>query len=92
MSIVSKKIRVIVQCYDEANGDVIDNEVVSDVTLKRAAKLGELGYSHVEQIELIQKIQDIRLKHQILLNNIAKYPNCGSHTKKDGRYRKHHLK
>ena len=83
---MSKKIRVIVQCYDEANGDVIDNEVVSDVTLKRAAKLGELGYSHVEQIELIQKIQDIRLKHQILLNNIAKCPNCGSHTKKDGRY------
>ena len=54
---MSKKIRIIIQCYDATNGDVIDNEVVSDVTLKRATKLGELGYTHVEQIELIQKIQ-----------------------------------
>lgn len=83
---MSKKIRIIVECYDETNGEIIDNRIISDISIKRADKLGDLGYNHVEQIELIQKIQDIRFGHQILLNSIAVCPMCGSHTRKDGRY------
>jgi hypothetical protein len=43
-----------------------------------------LGYTHIEQIDFLQKIQDFKIKHQIILSTINTCPICACKTKKIG--------
>jgi hypothetical protein len=52
--------------------------------LSKAETLHGLGYLHVEQIDLLQKVQDIKIKHQIVLNSVEICPMCGGKTSKRG--------
>jgi hypothetical protein len=83
---MEKGVRLVAQCYDIKTGDIIEESVLRDDKLLKAETLKELGYLHVEQINFLQMIQDLKVKHQILLSNIT-CPNCGSKSRKDGLYK-----
>ena len=83
---MQKAIRIVAQCYDIKTGDLVEENVIRDEKLEKAATLKELGYLHVEQVHFLQAIQDIKINHQILLNNFT-CPKCRSKTRKDGVYK-----
>ena len=83
---MEKAIRIVVQCYDARTGAIIEESLVRDDKLEKAETLKELGYLHVEQSRFLQKIQDVKIKHQILLNNLM-CPKCGAKSRKDGVYK-----
>ena len=72
------------QCINADNGDVIEESILKEEALTKAKTLKELGYLHIEQIDFLQKIQDFKTKHQIILNTVDKCPKCASKTKKVG--------
>lgn len=63
---------------------ILEAVVLKEEELKKAERLEELGYLHVEQIDFFQKIQDFKIKHQIMLTHLTSCPVCGSKTKKTG--------
>ena len=77
-------IRLISQYYDRTSGEVLESIIFHDEELKKAETLNQLGHTHVEQIDLLQKIQEFKIKHQIVLNSIDTCPNCQSRTQKSG--------
>jgi hypothetical protein len=77
-------IRFIAQNYDMASGKILEEIILKEEELKKAEKLEELGYLHVEQIDFLQKTQDFKIKHQIVLNHLTFCPVCSSKTKKAG--------
>ena len=80
-------IRFIAQHYDVATGETLDESVLGDTSLSKATTLKEFGYLHVEQIDLLKKIQDFKIKHQIILSSITTCPLCNSPTKKAGSFK-----
>jgi hypothetical protein len=80
-------IRLIAQCYDITSGATIKESVLREETLSKAETLNELGYLHIEQIDFLQKIQDFKIKHQIVLNCLARCPLCKSKTQKAGLFK-----
>ena len=78
---MEKAIRIVAQCYDVKTGTVIEELLVRDEKLEKAETLKELGYLHVEQIHFLQAIQDIKIKHQILLNNLT-CPKCAAKSRR----------
>ena len=81
---MKKVIRFVAQCINADNGDVIEESILKEEALTKAKTLKELGYLHIEQIDFLQKIQDFKTKHQIILNTVDKCPKCASKTKKVG--------
>jgi hypothetical protein len=77
-------IRLISQYYDRVSGEVIESIIFHDEEVKKAETLNQLGHTHVEQIDLLQKIQDFKIKHQMVLNSIDTCPMCQSKTQKSG--------
>lgn len=80
-------IRLIAQCYDIETGDLIEEEVLNDSNISKATNLKDLGYLHVEQIDFLQKIQDFKIKHQIILSPLNVCPSCRRKTKKTGKFK-----
>ena len=80
-------IRLIAQCYNITTGEMIEEAILHDGKLPKAETLKQLGYLHIEQINLLQKAQDFKVKHQIVLNTINKCPACGSKTSKHGTFK-----
>lgn len=80
-------IRFIAQHYDVATGKILDESVLGDASLSKATTLKELGYLHVEQIDFLKKIQDFKIKHQIILSSVTTCPLCNSPTKKAGSFK-----
>jgi len=81
---MEKGIRIIAQCYEIETGKIIDESIIRDDPLSKAETLHGLGYRHVEQIDFLQKIQDLKIKHQIVLNSVKTCPTCGGKTSKRG--------
>jgi hypothetical protein len=77
-------IRFVAQHYDVATGKTVDESILGDSVLSKAETLKELGYLHVEQIDFLKKIQDFKIKHQIILSSATTCPLCNSPTKKAG--------
>ncbi len=71
---MEKGIRVIAQYYEIGTGATIEESILRDEKLSKAKTLHELGYLHVEQIDFLQKIQDFKIKHQIVLNSVISCP------------------
>jgi len=80
-------IRLIAQCYDTESGEIIEENLLRDEQLSKANTLEKLGYLHIEQIELLQNIQDFKIKYQIILNQSTTCPNCHLKTKKAGSFK-----
>ena len=70
VTLMQKIIKLMVQCVDASTGYMIEEVVINEETLSKAETLKGLGHLHIEQIGFLQKIQDFKLKHQIILNNI----------------------
>ena len=81
---MKKVIRFVAQCVNADNGDLIEESVLKEEALTKAKTLKELGYLHIEQIDFLQKIQDFKTKHQIILNTVNNCLKCASKTKKVG--------
>ena len=81
---MQRGMRLIAQCYDVATGDMIEESILWDEKLSEAETLKELGYRQIEQIAFLQKIQDFKVKQQILLNPVTQCPVCHSKTRKMG--------
>jgi hypothetical protein len=79
-----KVVRYIAQCIDADSGDVMEESIMNEETLSKAETLKGLGYTHIEQLDFLQKIQDFKIKHQIVLNSITTCPVCAGKTKKVG--------
>jgi hypothetical protein len=72
-----KKYRVIFECCDEDCNDNISRTVVKEGIITKPEDLFSLGFSHQEQIGLIQNIQDKLLKEQSeLMAREGCCPNC----------------
>lgn len=80
-------IRFVAQHYDVATGKTVDESILGDAALSKATTLKELGYLHVEQIDFLKKIQDFKIKHQIILSSVTTCPLCNSPTKKAGSFK-----
>ena len=81
---MKKVVRFIAQYIDARSGDVIEESVIKEEVLSKAETLKGLGYTHIEQIDFLQKIQDFKIKHQIILNAVNTCPACACQTKKVG--------
>lgn len=81
---MEKGIRFVAQCYNLETGEIIEESILKDEKLAKAETLKWLGYVHLEQITFLQKIQDFKVKHQIMLNGLLECPICKAKTKKDG--------
>ena len=79
-------IRLIAQHYDISTGDVLDESLINEENVTKAETLKELGYLHVDQIEFLQKIQDFKIKHQIILNTHNTCPVCQAKTAKNSQF------
>jgi len=76
--------RFVAQHYDVATGKILDESILESTALSKASTLKELGYLHVEQIDFLKKIQDFKIKHQIVLSSVTTCPLCNAPTKKAG--------
>jgi len=81
---MKKVVRFIAQCIDVDSGALIEETILNEEVLSKAETLKGLGYTHIEQIDFLQKIQDFKIKHQIILNTVNTCPICASKTKKVG--------
>ena len=63
---MKKVVRFIAQCIDSDSGDIIEEAIMNEESLSKAETLKMLGYTHIEQIDFLQKIQDFKIKHQIM--------------------------
>jgi hypothetical protein len=81
---MKKVVRFIAQYIDVESGDLIEESTLNEEVLDKASTLKELGYTHSEQIDFLQRIQDFKIKHQIILNAINICPKCACKTKKVG--------
>ncbi|MDP5020600.1 MAG: hypothetical protein NWP91_02565, partial [Rickettsiaceae bacterium] len=81
---MKKVVRFIAQCIDTDSGDIMEESIMNEEVLSKAETLNGLGYTHIKQIDFLQKIQDFKIKHQIILNTISTCPTCACKTKKVG--------
>jgi|TARA_B110000503_G_C7098406_1_gene392682 hypothetical protein len=79
-------IKITAQHYDVETGNIIDSCVIDDSHIISAPDtLNSLGYLHLNQIEIIQYLQDFKIKHQsVLINQVSTCPKCGVHVNKCG--------
>ena len=77
-------IRFLAQCYDSATGEILKESLLREELACKAITLKELGYLHTEQIDLLKKIQDFKIKEQMSLYTPIVCPNCNKNTRKQG--------
>jgi len=81
---MSKNIRILAQYYDKKTGELIEELVLHDEEVIKAQTLKGLGYLHREQIEILQQIQDFKIKYQMLLTSMTTCPKCAKKTRRNG--------
>jgi hypothetical protein len=85
---MSESIRIVVQHYETSTNKVLSEEVLREDGIRKPEALKELGYLHLEQIDLLSKIQDFKITHQIkLINNNQTCPKCNGRIRGQGRYK-----
>ena len=84
---MSTAIKIVARHYDKKTGYLLEEIEIRDDDVIKAGSLKELGYLHMEQIDIMSKCQDFRVLHQIkLTNNTKECPICGAGTQKHGKY------
>ena len=84
---MQKIIQFVARCIDASTGNLIEESIIHEEAVEKAPTLKELGYLHIEQINFLQRIQDFKIKHQIMLNTVTMCPLCAAKTKKHGLYK-----
>ena len=80
---MSTGIRIIAQHYDVKTGALLEEIEIRDDEMRKAGILKDLGYLHMEQIDIMTKCQDFRVSKQIKLTNDTKEcPISGAKTQK----------
>jgi len=82
---MSTSMRVIVEYYSTETGEVIESQEVRNDKIKKPTTIDDLGYSHQDQINLLESILNRKLGYEtILLNKDMDCPKCGRKTKSNG--------
>lgn len=81
---MSTGIRLIAEHYDIETNQIITSRVIIEEQVAKANTLRSLGYSHIEQIKIIQEVQNFRIAPQILLNCPSTCPNCSNKLLRNG--------
>jgi len=85
---MTESVRIIVQHYDKSTNKILSEEILREDEIKKPKLLKDLGYLHLEQIELLSKIQDFKISHQVkLINNDIVCPKCKGKIRGQGRYK-----
>ena len=66
-------IKIIAQRYDISTGEVLESQDLRNDELHSPNHLKDLGYLHLEQIDLLSKCQEFKISRQIKLVNNS---NC----------------
>ncbi len=76
---MTQGIRFIAQCYTIETDEILESMTIREDAVKKPDHLKRLGYEHLEQIEIIQSIQDFKIKYEsMLINTDPVCPLCGS--------------
>lgn len=79
--------RIVAQSYDSDTNTVIEETLLREDDVISPKELKDLGYSHGEQIALLEAAQEFRLKQQIgLYDKQDTCPSCGGDTRKQGKH------
>lgn len=81
---MQKVVKFIAQYVNVDSGELIEEVTIKEEVLSKAKTLRGLGYTHIEQVDFLQKIQDFKIKHQVILNAVSTCPKCACRTKKVG--------
>lgn len=81
-------IKIIAQELDRKTGKVINQHLVFEKDAIFPKKIHALGFTHKEQIAILQQSQEVMLQAQqdIINDNASICPNCGNKTKKKGKF------
>ena len=58
-------IRLIAEYYEVESSKIISSKTIIEEQITKATTLRNLGYSHIEQIKIIQEIQNAKIAPQI---------------------------
>lgn len=84
---MSTAVRIIAQHYNKETGGILEERQIRDDDVAKPDYLKDLGYLHMEQMDLIAKCQEFKISHQIKLVNHTKIcPICKSKAVKLGVY------
>lgn len=71
--------KLVAEYFDEESGETISSEELWRETITKPKTLDELGLLHAEQIQLLQSIQDFKLRYESeLINEDVMCQKCGS--------------
>jgi hypothetical protein len=82
--VMEKSIRLLAQYYDTTTDEVVEEAIIDDQEVLKAAVLGDLGYNHKQQVDYLQKIQDFKLMYQLQLSSPTICPKCQGGLSKHG--------
>ena len=83
---MAKNIRLLAQYYDTSTDEVIEEVIIEDQEVVKAAVLKDLGYNHKRQVEYLQRIQDFKLEYQLKLSPPSECPKCKGKLSKHGAF------
>lgn len=78
-------IRITVEHYSTSDNIVLSRKNISEQVVVKPTNIDDLGYRHIEQIQILSALQDFKLEHQsCLLNADGICPKCNNKTTKFG--------
>ena len=77
--------RIIIQEKNK-NGEYTNKDIIKAGSISKPENIIELGFRHLEQIDIIQKIQDsiLGMQSAYLRSDITRCPVCGNSLRKNG--------
>lgn len=75
---MSKNYRVVFECYDSESNKNLSKTIIANGSINLPTDIFSFGFSHEEQIQLVQSGQDELLKEQsLLIADESEYcPHC----------------
>ena len=78
-------IRITVEHYNTSDNIVLSRKKINEQVVIKPTDIDDLGYRHIEQIQILSALQDFKLEHQsCLLNADGICPKCNNKTTKFG--------
>lgn len=80
-------IRLIAENYNVETGEILKESLLHDKEVEDPISIEQFGYSHAEQMEILQNSQDFILEKQAeLINSNGVCPRCGKKHYKKGKF------
>jgi hypothetical protein len=79
-------VRIVVESVDAISQEVLKRDVIRDKSIEAVKSIVDLGYTHQEQIDILQKVQDALLNQQsdYLQEELNCCPKCGGKMSRKG--------